>query len=441
MKEHRVKTLTSKKPVPRERLRLAREMVGWSQIDLADRLGTVQVTVSRWETGQTNPSPYYLKKLSQILGKTPEELDLTSRALSSSNKPSSRTENPIFDPVIPPLLRMPLIGREHDIAHLRDQLCHGYLTTLAISGLPGVGKTTLACTLAQDPRIQSSFPDGVLWAGLGVRPDLQHHLVRWGTLLGLSALSLNALHDGNHEKDLMMAVRGSIGLRRMLLILDDAWTVEDALAFQIGGPRCATLITTRFSTIATTLGGEPLILHELTSDQSLDLLFLLAPQVVEYEAQKVRALAETVGGLPLALTLIGNYLRLQGTSGQTRRVQVAIDQLHSIKNRLHLSEPRNPINHHPSLSDEQPFSLNSVIAVTDQQLQVHARNALYALSVLPAKPESFSEEAALTVAACSIDALYDLLDMGLLEAVSDGRYTMHQTIASGAPGRICVDIS
>ena len=417
---------------PRVQLRLAREKAGWSQIELAQRLGTVQVTVSRWETGETAPSPYFRRKLSELLGKTPEELDLIVRGSSASKKSSVRSDDVISDPLIPPPLRLPLIGREHELVDLRVQLSNAHAVTLAVSGLPGVGKTTLACTLAHDPIIRAAFPDGILWAGLGVRPDLQQHLVRWGTLLGLAVTTLNALHDGNHEKDLVVAVRGAIGERRMLLILDDAWTVEDALACHIGGPECATLVTTRFPTIATTLNRETLILHELTSDQSLDLLYLLAPQVVEYQEQKILSLIQAVGGLPLALTLIGNYLRLQGISGQTRRVQSAMDHLLSINTRLHLSEPRTPMDRHPSLSDEQPLSLNSIIAVTDQQLHSQARDALYALSVLPAKPESFSEEAALTITTCPLSALYDLLDMGLMESAGDGRYTIHQTIADYA---------
>ena len=125
---------------------------------------------------------------------------------------------------------------------------------------------------------------GQVWASVRIYNII---LFAGERLLGLSVTTLNALHDGNHEKDLVMAVRGAIGLRRMLLILDDAWTVEDALACQIGGPDAPHWSLPAFPTIATTLGGEPLILHELTSDQSLDLLYLLAPQVVEHEEQKI----------------------------------------------------------------------------------------------------------------------------------------------------------
>lgn len=48
----------------------------WTQQELADLLGTTQNTVSRWELGKTTPSPYFLKKLSAIFGKSPQEMDL-----------------------------------------------------------------------------------------------------------------------------------------------------------------------------------------------------------------------------------------------------------------------------------------------------------------------------------------------------------------------------
>ena len=409
----------------RERLRQAREALGWSQEDVANLLGTTQSTISLWESGGETPQHSFRQRLCELFEKNLQELDLEE--LSPLSRPPMYPT--VFDPLIPPLLRIPLVGREQELARLQQHLCTDLATPLVtLQGLPGVGKTTLACILTQNPIIRAAFPDGILWAGLGVRPDLQQHLVRWGTLLGLSSVEFSALRDEDRREALQRAIK----TRRILLILDDAWTVEDTRTFLIGGPLCAHLITTRFPTIATALGSTSQILHELSTEDGLDLLHLLAPQIVESEMQKARALAETVGGLPLALTLAGNYLRIRTYGGQTRRIQIALEQLQSTKTRLHLSEPHSLIDRHPSLPTESTLSLHSVIAVSDQNLHPEARVALYALSILPAKPESFSQEAALTVAACSLDALDALIEMGLLEPTGNGRYMQHQTIADYA---------
>src|SRR5262249_30092194 len=90
---------------------------------------------------------------------------------------------------------------------------------------------------------------------------------------------------------------------------------------------------------------------------------------------------------------------------------------------------------HPSLPIETSLSLQSVIAVTDQLLPKPAQIALYALSVFPPKPNTFSEDAALAVTASTIDDLDALSDTGLLESNGE-RYTLHQVIADYAHLRI-----
>ncbi len=62
--------------VPNEQLRRARHLKEWTQIELAERLGSDFETVSRWERGITVPNAYFREKLCRILGKTAEELEL-----------------------------------------------------------------------------------------------------------------------------------------------------------------------------------------------------------------------------------------------------------------------------------------------------------------------------------------------------------------------------
>lgn len=71
---------------PNERLRQARYVQGWTQAELAEKVGTTFETVSRWERGIKSPSAYYRSRLCDVFGKTLEELGLLpdSRALPAS---------------------------------------------------------------------------------------------------------------------------------------------------------------------------------------------------------------------------------------------------------------------------------------------------------------------------------------------------------------------
>src|SRR2546423_14865739 len=58
------------------RLKREREQRCWTQSDLAERIGTTQINVSRWKNGVITPSPYYRQRLGEIIGKSIQELGL-----------------------------------------------------------------------------------------------------------------------------------------------------------------------------------------------------------------------------------------------------------------------------------------------------------------------------------------------------------------------------
>ncbi len=439
-------------PQPRTRLVQARARLKLSQKQVAERIGTTFVNISRWERGVTKPGPFFRRRLVQLFGRTEEELDLaqspamqpsSSSATASSTAstivttssistiPAPTPSAPISDPSIPLQPATQLVGRDEELAQLKQRLCSGSNATLtALNGLPGVGKTTLAITIAHDTDIQAHFHDGILWAGLGPQPNLSGIASHWGGLLGIPQAEIGALND---MEAWATALRHAIGSRRMLLVIDDAWDLQGALALKVGGPNCAHLFTTRYPSIANQLGAKSAVtIRELKEKESVELLRMLAPQVLDREDQRARELAHAVGGLPLALTLVGNYLRRHTYSGQPRRVEAALARLSDAEERLNISEARGPVDRHPSLPLDIPVSLQSVIAVTDSQLDKEQQTVLRALSVFPPKPDSFSEAAALTVGNCQSEMLDLLVDVGLLEISESGHYTMHQTIADYA---------
>jgi transcriptional regulator with XRE-family HTH domain len=72
------------------RLREERVKRNWRQQDVADKLGTTVVTVSRWEQGIQQPSAFYRIKLCKVFDKSAEELELLPAV--SSSQPSRDME-------------------------------------------------------------------------------------------------------------------------------------------------------------------------------------------------------------------------------------------------------------------------------------------------------------------------------------------------------------
>ena len=49
----------------------------WTQLEVADRLGTTPGNVSRWERGITSPGPYFRHRLCELFDRSAQELGLT----------------------------------------------------------------------------------------------------------------------------------------------------------------------------------------------------------------------------------------------------------------------------------------------------------------------------------------------------------------------------
>ena len=444
-------------------LKIERKLRGWSQSRIAESLGITTRTVSRWEQGLSVPYPYYREQLCALFGKNARELGMISDAdeneqgLSINNQEEVATislptgptatdtvtgplapivsdqDTCLIDPAIPEVVGSAnrLLGRANLLMHVKERLLQGdSLALTALNGLPGIGKTALAVALATDLEVQTRFRDGILWAGLGPHPKVLDLLARWGKLLGVAP---SEVENVNSQEAWGRTLRATIGKRRLLLIIDDAWSPEDALAFQVGGAHCVHLLTTRLPQVAFTFAQQgAIVVPELEETDGLALLARFIPQHVQQNPEDARALVRAVGGLPLALTLMGKYLASHAFTGQPRRVQAALSQLHNTEQRLRLSMPVAPSERSPSLSDTTPLSLHAAIAISDQQLGPQAHAALCSLSVFPPKPNSFSEEAALAITQEPVEVLDALWDAGLLESSGPSRYTLHRTIADYA---------
>lgn len=321
-----------------------------------------------------------------------------------------------------------LVGRDQLIPTLRQRLFNA--GSMALTGLPGVGKTALMVHLVNDPRVVNHYADGILWAKLGRDGDTITQLSRWAMALGIP---ISDIAEPSVPQSWGEAIYDRILAKRYLLVIDDAWSYEAAANFKLGGPNCIHVVTTRSPELAVQFAPDRIeIIPELDNRGGLNLLERLAPSIVRDEPEGTSELINLVGGLPLALKLMGNFLRVRSLSGQQDISRNALVALQEVETRLHLEEPQVPTYRHPSLQRSAAISLEAVIAISDQALSDDAQYALRSLSVFPAKPNTFSEIAGLAVTDRPSDAINELYGQGLLEKGGANRYTLHQTIADYA---------
>ena len=450
-------------------LKAERELRGWSQSKIADLLGTTTKTVGRWERGEAVPYPHYREQLCTLFGKNAQQLcwlqDTDAETLEAQStdaetleaqsaeeealktqdlkeitadrpslQPSSLTEPwLLLDPAIPQAQGKlnSLLGRHELVTQVKHRLIAAdNLTLTALNSLPGVGKTAVATATAMDCQVQAYFSDGILWARLGPYPNVLGQLIRWGALLGVTASQVNNVKS---PQAWGRSLRAAMNNRRLLLIIEDAWTAEDALALQVGGPECAHLLTTHLPQIAQAFSEQAsIIIPPLEEADALALLACFVPQLVLQDPKGAQALVRTLNCLPLALNLMGNYLASLTLTGQPQSLQATLAHLHKTEERLRASRPSRPAQESLSLVETMPLSLYATIIICDQHLSQQAHAALCTLSIFASTPDSFSKEAALAMSQQSIETLDELLDAGLLESWGAERYTLHQTVADYA---------
>jgi transcriptional regulator with XRE-family HTH domain len=392
-----------------------------TQEQLAEKLGTTVMNVSRWERGIISPGLHFQQKLCDLFQLSPHELGLQS---SEDIAAIGRCRPKIIDPALPLTLKNTPdgIGRRTLLNQLIQQILSGS-TSIALTGLPGIGKTTLAVMLASHPTIQKHFSDGILWASLGRQPQIITLLSRWGTFLEIAPSEMSGLTTIDAWG---RTLRDCIGSRRMLLILDDAWEIEDTLPFYLNGHHCAHILTTRFPAIAHTFAlNNVYTLPEFERDESLALLQQFIPDACEAFPHEINELIQQVGGLPLALTLIGRHLLVHTYTGPRRRVYQHLLQL------IEHADKRLSIQY-PSLGENIPFgsfhSLQAAIAKSCDVLSSQAQIALRTLAIFSSRLQSFSEETALSMCHIEIAILDELVDSGLLTYIMPDHYQIHPTI-------------
>ena len=172
-------------------------------------------------------------------------------------------------------------------------------------GMGGIGKTVAVRALCDDPEVQAAYPDGILWATVGQTPDLQARLREWANALGANITQTAPTVD-----ELRNAVAAALRNKACLLIADDVWYPEHLAAFEVGGPGCRLVITTRDAALAAEAGATVQPVPLMAQEEAIALLEEWAAGALAATPKELKQqIVARVDYLPLALRLAGAQLR------------------------------------------------------------------------------------------------------------------------------------
>lgn len=209
-------------------------------------------------------------------------------------------------------------GRIDELVRLERLLVAGRVhdggapgTVCVVSGMPGVGKTSLALRAAE--RVGEHFPDGLVYLDLGGadRAPLEPETAI-GRLLVTLGVPDGRMRRGRQVRDDGAAAgeryRAALAGRRVLLLLDDARSAAQVRPLVPGTPGSAVLVTSR-DQCAELAGAHRLDLPVLSTGEALDLLDrLVGGGRVAADLGVAAALVDACGRLPGALRLVADRL-------------------------------------------------------------------------------------------------------------------------------------
>jgi len=324
------------------------------------------------------------------------------------------------------------IGRENDVSKIKRRLSserHGDQTEkiAVIRGWPGVGKTTLAAALAHDDDVKKLFPDGILWASLGEKPDLLAQLRNWGFALNAKEILLHS--DVTQCTDRLAAI---VRDKKLLLLIDDVWQIEHFVPFRIAGNKSFIVATTRAPGMANAISHVPDQIYKLdvlAHEMGVTLIKAIVPEAIDQAPVEIESLVKALEGLPLAIRVAGHLLKSELQCGFD--IKQSVSEIQKAGELLKASAP-------PDRFDPQTSNIPTVQALLQKstdRLDRNTKECFIRLGALNADPLTYDIGVlkAIWEGQDPKPVIRRLVDMGLLEASGKtGRYQMHSLLVQYA---------
>ena len=238
-------------------------------------------------------------------GAVPEATDSTSSQLSMV---------PLTVPELPDVVSARLDVVAEMRVHLLGFMASGTVSLSSVKGKSkvaahgqgGVGKTTMAAMLVNDPLVRQAF-DRIGWVSVGQTPNIMEvQRSLFAQLTGAPMPSKDSASVETQLEDLQTACKG----KRLLVVLDDVWDRihERQLNCVDSYTASKQLVTTRIRGLMQ--GCDEVSLNLMAPDEATDLL-LRAGHVTdadEASTAAARQIAELCGFLPLYLMICGGVI-------------------------------------------------------------------------------------------------------------------------------------
>ncbi|GAA2123850.1 BTAD domain-containing putative transcriptional regulator [Streptomyces synnematoformans] len=345
----------------------------------------------------------------------PELAALQQRILRGSDQPAP-APLPAATGVAPAQLPATLTdftGRGAVVEELGKQLVqapHMVMAVSSVSGIGGVGKTTLAVHVAHAAR--ESFPDGQLYVDLqGAGPSPAEPAAVLGSFLRSLGTPDGEIPEPLEERAALY--RSLLAGRRVLALLDNARDAAQIRPLLPGTEGCAALITSRVR-MAHLVGAHHVDLDVMDPDEAL-LLFtrIVGTERVEPHRAAAMDVVAACGFLPLAIRIAASRLAARRTwtvavlarklSDEHRRLdELRVGDL-AVKATFELG--------YGQLEPEQARAFGLLGLVDGPDISLNA-----AAAVLD-RDEDDTEE-----------LLETLVDTSLLESAAPGRYRYHDLL-------------
>jgi len=341
-------------------LRAARKERGWTQQQVADRIGApLSLNISRWENGTAFPSAYYIETLCQLFGKSIGELGLSQldgeTQVEHAPQPISVKQTPLsvvretgqgvmtgqsfvastsevsegiyradlltFRDDTLPLPLTPLVGRDEEVKAVCALLRRPEVRLVTLTGMGGIGKTRLALRVAAE--LSTDFRNGVAFVSLAALQD--------STLVIPTIIQSLGLKETEHWSPFDL-LRLALNDKQQLLVLDNFERLVQA-APQIANllarcPQLKLLVTSRavlqvqgeyeFQVPPLALPNrEQMLACETLAEYAAVALFLqrawaINPdfQLTDTNAAAIASICLRLDGLPLAIELAAARIKL-----------------------------------------------------------------------------------------------------------------------------------